>query len=968
MTTMAQLIIEVESRGLKRSNDGLQDLTQKADKAERKTKKLGDQSDKTSTQQKRLGDQSGKTGGMFDKQLKSSKGLIGKLKNLEKVVFGVAASFASIKVIGIADEMRTLDNIVGTVTDSERERVAVQKQLLGIANQNYAQLGATTELYVANRRALSELGKTQQQTLDFTDNLSKTFLIGGAAAESQAGAVRQLGQALASGALRGDEFNSIAENAPIILGLVAEELGVARGALRDMAADGAITSEVIFNAVSGSTELLSQMAADMDTTIKQAFTRASNNAKTYLGNLLNSTTGVTGQIAKVINFLGSNIENFANIALAGAAIAAVSFASSINVAAVAVKALGIVVATNPLFLAGAVLAAIAVKVMGVQGAMDSLGDAISIVGNIAGDLFNFMMKGFAGLNDLAGAVYTNVANAAGESTDYQTNAFTDFFSTSGKGFVGLLQLSARVFDSIALGARVMVSAVYNGIRGIITGIENMFRGIVNLAIMSFNDVAKNASSWATTILSPINAVRETLGKDPIVVNWEMKQIGKVGYRKIDIPSLSETIGTIADSQYGNGLESVLNGYVKGLGEAKSAAFDLTTQTDIAGASLNVLGDETKKAGKEAKATADQAKSLSEALKDLGGDGSDAWDKIQKRFDHTEQIRRDYDERYRIEKEHIDRVNAIRESLLPEAQKAAYISVSADRMGADMRGLDGRERRDRLSTGQQAPGDFMGEAFKGLFGEGEDNQILQTADMVNTMITDMKTGFTDAFAAGITGAQSMRETLYDMSQNVLSTILGQVVDMGVKWVAAEAMKRLGITTTAATQQATSAAATAAGVTQAGTLAAAYAPAATAASVATFGGAAGAGVTAMLGALAAVAGSSLLKGFESGGYTGNGGVSDVAGVVHGKEYVVNAPNTARYRPQLEAMNRGTYKEGGSEGGTKAGDNININVTINSDGSASVESAKAAGVKMGQIIKTAVQTELRKQTRQGGMLATV
>ena len=48
-------------------------------------------------------------------------------------------------------------------------------------------------------------------------------------------------------------------------------------------------------------------------------------------------------------------------------------------------------------------------------------------------------------------------------------------------------------------------------------------------------------------------------------------------------------------------------------------------------------------------------------------------------------------------------------------------------------------------------------------------------------------------------------------------------------------------------------------------------------------------------------------STGGYTGNMGVNDVAGVVHGKEYVVNARNTTKYREQLEQMNRGTYKEG-------------------------------------------------------------
>ena len=102
----------------------------------------------------------------------------------------------------------------------------------------------------------------------------------------------------------------------------------------------------------------------------------------------------------------------------------------------------------------------------------------------------------------------------------------------------------------------------------------------------------------------------------------------------------------------------------------------------------------------------------------------------------------------------------------------------------------------------------------------------------------------------------------------------------------------------------------------------------------------------------------KGFSTGGYTGNMGVNDVAGVVHGKEYVLNAAATKRIGvDNLNAMNKG---------GSVGNNNVSVNVVVNADGSSDVQANAQMGKQMGDAIKAAVLQTIAQEKRQGGLLA--
>lgn len=140
------------------------------------------------------------------------------------------------------------------------------------------------ELAIGVRRNVSHLFNPQEAVL-FAENMSKAFKNAHAEQSGIASATLQMNQALASGVLRGEEFNSINENAHDIIVMIAKEMGLAEdevGKLRDLAQDGVITADIIKNAVIGATEDINKEFETLPMTFKEITTVFGN----YLDNAL----------------------------------------------------------------------------------------------------------------------------------------------------------------------------------------------------------------------------------------------------------------------------------------------------------------------------------------------------------------------------------------------------------------------------------------------------------------------------------------------------------------------------------------------------------------------------------------------------------------------------------------------------------------------------------------------------------
>lgn len=114
------------------------------------------------------------------------------------------------------------------------------------------------------------------ELIQFAENLNKQFVIAGASQQEIASASLQLTQALGAGVLRGEELNAVFESAPNIIRTIADYLGVSVGEIRELAADGAITAEIVKNAMLSATDEIDKTFRDMPMTLSQAFTMGKN--------------------------------------------------------------------------------------------------------------------------------------------------------------------------------------------------------------------------------------------------------------------------------------------------------------------------------------------------------------------------------------------------------------------------------------------------------------------------------------------------------------------------------------------------------------------------------------------------------------------------------------------------------------------------------------------------------------------
>ena len=152
-------------------------------------------------------------------------------------------------LIKAADSMTELSARLRLVTKTSAELNYVQQELYKNSQLAGTKIKDNTDVYFGLARATRTLGISQKELISLTDGLGKAAIVSGASAGSYKAAMFQLRQALESGVLRGQEFNSVSEQAPRIMQAIAEGLGKTTGELRKMAREGQLTTDVVIPAL-----------------------------------------------------------------------------------------------------------------------------------------------------------------------------------------------------------------------------------------------------------------------------------------------------------------------------------------------------------------------------------------------------------------------------------------------------------------------------------------------------------------------------------------------------------------------------------------------------------------------------------------------------------------------------------------------------------------------------------------------
>lgn len=187
----------------------------------------------------------------------------------------LAAAFSVHSVYQATEAYSTLTNRLKLVTTGSAELAQAQKAVFDIAQASAQPLTSTAELYqriATNQDALKLSGK---EVAGVVGTVSKTLAISGASAESANAALIQLGQAFASGVLRGEELNSVMEQAPALAQAIAAGMGKTVGQLRTMGAAGELTSQAVVKALQSQAGAVDDLFAKTATTIGRSFTAIS---------------------------------------------------------------------------------------------------------------------------------------------------------------------------------------------------------------------------------------------------------------------------------------------------------------------------------------------------------------------------------------------------------------------------------------------------------------------------------------------------------------------------------------------------------------------------------------------------------------------------------------------------------------------------------------------------------------------
>ena len=299
-----------------------------------------------------------------------AKGVANAWGIVKKYIGSALAAISVQKIIDLADTMTTTRARIDLMNDGLQTTDELQSMIMASANRSRAAYQTTADAVSKMGIMAKDAFGSNAELIQFTELINKQFTIAGTSAAGVDAAMLQLTQAMSSGVLRGEELNSIFEQAPTIIQTIADYLGVPIGQIRAMAAEGQITSTIVKNAMLSSADEINAKFNAMPMTFAQVWTLAKNIALEAFG--------------PVIQAIGAGAqwiyENWSTIApifwgLAGAAIA-YAVALGIQTAATwiangAAKAFFVTLLSNPLFwialAVGVVIAALYKMIQAVGG-------------------------------------------------------------------------------------------------------------------------------------------------------------------------------------------------------------------------------------------------------------------------------------------------------------------------------------------------------------------------------------------------------------------------------------------------------------------------------------------------------------------------------------------------------------------------------------------------------------------------
>ena len=196
-----------------------------------------------------------------------------------------------------ADEAAMINSRIGMMNDGLLEHHELQKNILKMANDTRTGYAETVDLM--SKLTMSGVFDSTQDVASITESINKAIRIGGGTDEMNKSAMLQLSQALGSGVLQGDELRSLSENAPYMMKVLADGLGVARGELKQMGADSELTTDVVIKAFENQRDVINSTFENIPQTWGDVTTKLGNSWTNFMQHLVREDG--TGVLNPLIN-------------------------------------------------------------------------------------------------------------------------------------------------------------------------------------------------------------------------------------------------------------------------------------------------------------------------------------------------------------------------------------------------------------------------------------------------------------------------------------------------------------------------------------------------------------------------------------------------------------------------------------------------------------------------------------------
>lgn len=241
----------------------------------------------------------------------------GLLSTIKKVAVAAGGIAGINKVLNISDKLASTKARLNLLVDDGGSVKELEKKIMASAQRSRsAYFDTASAVAKLGLNAGNAFGGNMDQVIAFMEQVNKQFVIGGATAQEQSNAMIQLTQAMAAGALRGEELNSILDGAPGIARAIEKYMGIAEGSIKSVAQEGKVTAEVVKNAMFAMADETNAKFDSMPKTWAQIWARMKNRALSMFAPILTKINQIanSSKFQQVTTALINGLAGVANIA------------------------------------------------------------------------------------------------------------------------------------------------------------------------------------------------------------------------------------------------------------------------------------------------------------------------------------------------------------------------------------------------------------------------------------------------------------------------------------------------------------------------------------------------------------------------------------------------------------------------------------------------------------------------------